>query len=176
MMRAEFKNALLDQQGASVILWAFFLASIFLYIMIAHLVLGRTDFGINPTVAQSVRAILWILVLVDIGYLSWWKKRYLSQEKILEISTSAKIFRALQGHKTPEEESAAAIVSTYVTRKIVAFAIIEAIAVYGLLMALVGRYLWDQYLLSGLSVILLIIEFPAKGSLQRLVHDLEAIR
>lgn len=174
MIRAEFKNSLLDQQGASVILWTFFFASIFLYIAIAQFVLAGRDFGVNPTVAQSVRAALWILVFVDVGYLASWKKRNLAQDKILGTSKSTRIFRALQGHDTPAEETAAAVVSAYVTRKIVAFAIIEAIAVYGLLIALVGRYLWDQYLLSGLSVALLIIEFPAKRSLEKLIDQLEA--
>jgi hypothetical protein len=62
-----------------------------------------------------------------------------------------------------------------VTRKIVLFAIIEAIAVYGMILALVGRFLPDQYLLSGLAVVLLIVEFPSEKSfsavLQKLDHD-----
>jgi len=174
MIRVEFKNSLLDQQGASVILWTFFFASIFIYIMIAQFVLGGRDFGVNPGLAQLARGILWLLVFIDVGYLAWWKKSYLSQEKILGSSKPTKIFRALQGHNTPAEETAAAVVSTYVTRKIVAFAIIEAIAVYGLLIALVGRYLWDQYLLSGLSVALLIMEYPVKSHLEKLIHRLEA--
>jgi len=175
MIRSEFRNALLDQQGASVFLWTFFFASIFLYIMIARLVLGGKGFSIDPGVAQAARAVLWILVFVDLGYLAWWKKSYLSREKILDSSNTTKIFRALQGHNTPAEETAASVVSTYVTRKIAAFAIIEAIAVYGLVIALVGRYLWDQYLLSGLSMVLLIMEFPAKSSLERLVQHLDGI-
>lgn len=175
MIRAEFKKALLDQQGATVILWTFFLASVFLYVAIAQIVVGGRGFPVDPGVAQLARAVLWILVFVDLGYLAWWKKRYLSHESVLESSNKTKTFRALQGHNSPAEETAAAVVSTYVTRKIVAFAIIEAIAVYGLVIALVGRYFWDQYLLCGLSLGLLIIEFPAKSSLERVVHRLETI-
>lgn len=175
MIRAEFRNMLLDQHGASVILWSFFFASVFLYVAIAHLVVGNRGFPINPRIALSARAILWILVFVDFGYLVQWKKRYLARERMLEGSDKIKIFRALQGHSTPAEKTAAAVVSTYVSRKITACAIIEAIAVYGLLIALVGRYFWDQYLLSGLSLALLIMEFPAKSSLENLIRRLEII-
>jgi len=65
------------------------------------------------------------------------------------------------------------VVSTYVTRKIVLFAILEALAVYGLVLAIVGRFLSDQYLLSALSLVLLTLEFPAEKSLEALVREIE---
>jgi hypothetical protein len=36
--------------------------------------------------------------------------------------------------------------------------------------------LWDQYLLSGLSLVLLAMEFPGKSFLEGLVNDIEAGR
>lgn len=117
---------------------------------------------------------LWILVLLDLGYLVWWKKSNLTRAAITDKSNKTKILRALEEHKGQAEERAASVVSTYITRKIVVFAIIEAIAVYGLVLALVGRYLWDQYLLSGLSLVLLVIEFPGKSFLEGLVNEIEA--
>jgi hypothetical protein len=71
------------------------------------------------------------------------------------------------------EERAAVVVSTFVTRKVVIFAIIEAIAVYGLVLAIVGRYLFDQYLLSALSLLLLTFEFPAQRFLESLMQQVE---
>ena len=53
------------------------------------------------------------------------------------------------------------------------FAIIEAIAVYGLVLAIVGRYLSDQYLLSALSLILLTLEFPGQRVLDSLLQQIE---
>jgi hypothetical protein len=79
----------------------------------------------------------------------------------------------LEGHKGNHEARAAAVVSTYITRKVVLFAIIEAIAVYGLVLALVGRYRSDQYFLSALSLLLLTLEFPSKKSLAGLVQRVE---
>jgi hypothetical protein len=79
----------------------------------------------------------------------------------------------LQEYKGSVEERAAAVVSTFVTRKVVIFAIIEAIAVYGLVLAIVGRYLLDQYLLSALSLALLALEYPTERFLEKLVREVE---
>ena len=64
--------------------------------------------------------------------------------------------------------------SSYVTRKIVIFAIIEAIAVYGFVLALVGRFVQDFYLLSALSLVLLVIEFPSLEAARSAHHACHA--
>jgi hypothetical protein len=80
----------------------------------------------------------------------------------------------LEEHKGPAEERAASVVSIYITRKVVVFAIIEAIAVYGLVLAIIGRYLSDQYFLSALGLLLLTLEFPSEKGLAGLVERVEA--
>jgi hypothetical protein len=56
---------------------------------------------------------------------------------------------------------------------VVLFAIIEAIAVYGLVLALVGRFVQDFYLLSALTLVLLAIEFPSAQSIAAVVDAAE---
>jgi hypothetical protein len=160
MIRPEFKTILLDQRGAAVIIWCFFVISIAVYVFISRHLLANPDFGRGFSYA------------VDIGYYIYWKRR-LAPGAVLREAKKSKRLRALEGYKGPEEESAAAVVSTYVTRKVVLFAIIEAIAVYGLVLALVGRFLADQYLLSALALILLIVEFPAEKSFSAVLRELE---
>jgi len=65
------------------------------------------------------------------------------------------------------------IISTYITRKVVIFAIIEAIAVYGFVLAFLGRYVGDQIALSLLSLVLLAVEFPGQKSLEGLIDAVE---
>jgi hypothetical protein len=79
----------------------------------------------------------------------------------------------LEEFKGGIEERAAYVVSTYVTRKVVIFAIIEAVAVYGLVLAILGRFVQDQYWLSALSIALLVLEFPSEKSLEALVRTVE---
>jgi hypothetical protein len=173
MIRPEFRKLLMDQRGAAVILWSFFMISIVIYIVIAQNVLANPKYAQGLSFAETARIVLWFLVLIDLGYYFFWKKRYLAPQAILHNSQKTKLFRALQESKGSVEKRAAAVVSTFVTRKVVIFAIIEAIAVYGLVLAIVGRYLLDQYLLSALSLALLALEYPTERFLEKLVREVE---
>lgn len=163
----------MDQRGAAVILWSCFMISVVIYIVIARNVLDDPKYAAGLWFAENARIVLWFLAVIDLGYYVWWKQRYLTRQSILGEAKRTKIFRALEGHKGQIEERAATVVSTYVTRKIVLFAILEALAVYGLVLAIVGRFLTDQYLLSALSLILLALEFPTEKSLEALVRETE---
>jgi hypothetical protein len=173
MIRPDFKKLLMDQRGAAVILWSFFMISIPIYIWIAQSVLANPKYAQGLSFAQTARGVFWFLVLIDLGYFIFWKRRYLTPEALLDKSQKTKLFRALQEYKGSVEQRAAAVVSTYITRKVVIFAIIEAIAVYGLVLAIIGRYLLDQYLLSALSLVLLTLEFPRERSLTGLLREIE---
>jgi hypothetical protein len=175
MIRPEFKQILMDQRGAAVILWSCFMISIVIYIVIAEHVLANPRFSRGVSGAENLRLVLWALAVIDLGYYVYWKKRYLAPQAMIAESSKTKLLRALEEHKGEVERRAAAVVSTYVTRKVVLFAIIEAIAVYGLVLALVGHYLPDQYLLSGLSLLLLAFEFPSEKSLKELVLRVETV-
>jgi hypothetical protein len=173
MIRPEFRKILMDQRGAAVILWSFFVISIPVYVVIARNILGNPNLGSNRAIAEPARIIFWLLTLVDLGYYAYWKKRNMSMQAILQSAKATKLFRALEKFQGAHEECAAFAVSTYVTRKVVVFAIIEAIAVYGFVLAFLGRFVFDQYLLSAVSLALLTIEFPFEKSLEALVRASE---
>lgn len=173
MIRPEFRKILLDQRGAAVILWSCFVISIPIYIVIARHVLENPAIGANWPFAHSARILVWLLTVVDLGYYAFWRTRRMSRGAIVENARSTKLLRALEEFDGGLEERAAYIVSTYITRKVVLYAIIEAIAVYGLVLAIVGRFVSDLYLLSTLSLVLLVIEFPAEKSLTALIQGIE---
>ena len=168
MIRPEFRKTLLDQRGAAVILWSFFVISIPVYIFISRKFITVPAAG-GSSFTDTVRIFVWLLALIDLGYYAHWKRRNLSPGAILAGAKSAKLFRALADFQGDSEERAAFAVSAYVTRKVVVFAIIEAIAVYGFVLAFIGGFVTDQYLLSGLSLLLLVIEFPSEKSLAAIV-------
>lgn len=173
MIRPEFRKILLDQRGAAVILWSFFFISVPIYLVIARHLLGNPNLGTNPTIAEPARIIFWALTLVDIGYYFYWRDRNLSAAAIRREARKTKLFRALEEWQGAAEENAAYVVSTLVTRKVVIFAIIEAVAVYGFVLAFLGRFVADQIALSLLSLILLTIEFPSAKSLESLIQEVE---
>ena len=173
MIRPEFRKILLDQRGAAVILWSFFFISVPIYLVIARHLLGNPNLGTNPSIAEPARMIFWALTLVDIGYYFYWRARNLSADAIRREARKTKLFRALEEFQGAVEENAAYVVSTLVTRKVVVFAIVEAVAVYGFVLAFLGRFIADQIVLSLLSLILLTIEFPSARSVESLLQEIE---
>lgn len=173
MIRADFRKILLDQRGAAVILWSFFFMSVPIYLVIARHLLGNPNLGTNPTIAAPARFIFWALALVDIGYYFYWRDRNLSADAIKREARKTKLFRALEEFQGTVEENAAYVVSTLVTRKVVIFAIIEAVAIYGFVLTFLGRFIGDQIVLSLLSLILLTIEFPSAKSVESLIQEIE---
>jgi hypothetical protein len=173
MIRPEFRKILLDQRGAAVILWSFFAISIPIYLVIARQILGNPNVGTNPAISEPSRIIFWILTVVDLGYYAYWRKKNLTAQAIRRDARQTKLFRAVAEFNGVDEQNAAYIVSTYITRKVVIFAIIEAIAVYGFVLAFLGRFVADQIALSILSLLLLAMEFPGQKSLDDLIDAAE---
>ena len=173
MIRPEFKKLLLDQRGAAVILWSAFFICVPIYIVIARSLATDPRIGARPGFADPARMVLWALVVIDLGYYIYWRKRNFSPAAMLRSARATKLLRALEEFRGVIEERAAYVVSTYITRKVVLFAIIEAIAVYGLVLALVGHFRADFYLLSGITLVLLAIEFPSAKSLDARVRAVE---
>jgi hypothetical protein len=163
----------MDQRGAAVILWSFFVISIPIYLFIARHLLSNPNVGTNRAIADPARIIFWLLSLVDLGYYGYWRKRNLATDAMRRDARKTKLFRALEEFQGVEEQNASYLVSTFVTRKVVIFAIIEAIAVYGFVLAFLGRFVADQMVLSALSLILLSIEFPSEKSLESLMKLVE---
>jgi hypothetical protein len=81
--------------------------------------------------------------------------------------------QALRGYESPVEEKAATVVSYYFTLKLVSFAMAEAVALCGFVLAFIGHYFWDQYLLSFAALVLLLWQFPSKAFLDGLVTEIE---
>jgi hypothetical protein len=173
MIRPDFRRLLMDQRGAAVILWSAFTIFIVIYIVIAENVLANPKYARGLWFADTARMIFWALAIIDLGYYVYWKNRYLTPAAIAAGSSKTKILRALDSYDGLHEKEAALVVSTYITRKVVLYAIIEALAVYGLVLAIVGRFFMDQYALSGLSLILLTLEFPTETSLQTALRTAE---
>ena len=154
MIRPEFRKILLDQRGAAVILWSAFAISIPIYLVIARKVLGNPKIGTNQAIAEPSRLIFWILTLVDLGYYAYWRRQNLTaagdSARRAADQTVPRPGRIQRRRRRKRRLHGL----DYVTRKVVIFAIIEAIAVYGFVLAFLGRFVTDQIALSLLSLIL----------------------
>jgi|GEM_PF-461966 hypothetical protein len=176
MIRREFRQALEAQHNVLLALWVIFACGILIYIAVAQIFLADRQLAISYAFAQTAKMFIWFLTFVDIATLFWWKRRFLTNEAILGGAKRYKVLQALQGHKGESEERAAAFVSSYVTGKVVAFALAEAVAIYGFALVLTSHYFVGQYILSIGSGLLLLLEFPSRGFLTDLVDAAETNR
>ncbi len=176
MIRRDFREALEAQHTVLVALWVIFACGILIYIAVAQIFLADRQLAISYAFAQTAKMFIWFLTFVDIATLVWWKRRFLTREAILGGAKRYKVLQALQGHKGETEERAAALVSSYVTGKTVAFALAEAVAIYGFALVLTSHYFVGQYVLSAASGLLLLLEFPSREFLTDLVDAAETDR
>lgn len=104
------------------------------------------------------RRILWLVAVIQIGVVIYWIQRSLSKEALM---------RALRG-------TAIDPVAYYTGKQMAAIAIAQSVAVYGLVLALVGGYFYDQYLLTLISGLLLLRQYPPARRFEELRSELEA--
>lgn len=116
----------------------------------------------SNSATEFLRQAFWFLVILETVFLIWWKKRFLTVKRLLEASTRG-IFlgKFVRGAQNPVEKRAGAIILNYFFRSLLAFGVAESIALYGLLLALVGYYVVDQYTLSTVSLVLVSYFFPS---------------
>jgi len=136
---SELRKTMETQRRTLLVLWISFLPAMVIYLILA-------TFVIPPPHDSSgvLRAILWILALSEVGLLYWWKGKYLTKKSFFA------------GLRQPNPAV------LYLKNYIIAFAIAESVAIWGLVLAMVGGYRSDQYALTFLSAFLLIQVYPPK--------------
>lgn len=177
MIRLEFRKELENQQKVLLIVWTGFIVATVLYLSIPQFLPDLSQSLGGYPLAGTIRQGLWIIVLIEVGFLFWWNKKVLTKEAIGRNSREARWMPNLvRGHQNRLEEEAARTLSFYVIGKIIAFAVAESLAIYGLFLAYSGRYFWDQYILSSICLLLLIYLYPRRSFLIGLItecHSLE---
>jgi hypothetical protein len=175
MIRPDFRSELLGQRRKFRKIWWAFAHSVLIFLGMPHLL--PSFLSEEFRYGEKLRAILWILSIGEMVLLAWWKKRYLDKESILSEAARNQRLKPLPGISASQsalEEGAAKTVSWWWIVKLTAIAIAQSLALYGLILAFLGRYFTDQYLLSLVSGVLLVREFPSEESFEQLLKEYEA--
>jgi len=147
----ELRRTMEKQWKVLSLTWRSSVAALFLYLLLP-LIVGLSRSPVSHPPYRGFRMVLWLVALVEAAALFWWSRRFLTKEGAL---------RGIRG-------TAVNPLTYYVGRKIGALGIAQSIAVYGLVLALVGGYFWDQYILTFLSAALLVWHYPSRGMLEEL--------
>lgn len=176
MIRPEFRKQLVDQQKVLLLVWAGFIGATALYLWIPQWLVEQSQPLGNYPLAGTIRHLLWLFALLEVGFLFWWNKSFLSKEAILRKYRKTKwVPRLIRGAQSPSEESVGRGMSYYLAGKIVAFAIAESLAVYGLFLAYTARYFGDQYILSFICVLLLLYFYPSRSFMTELMREFDSL-
>jgi drug/metabolite transporter (DMT)-like permease len=174
MIREEFKQKLERRHSKLVLIWLAFVVGDFNYVWVAHFLLDQIEGPLQPGFSDTVRTAIWILAAAVIWALyGFYKKRIFTRQAFFAPPPTVKVSAALRAHASPVEEKAAVAVSAYFVSKVVTFAFAGAIAIFGFVLAFVGHYVTDEYLLTLVSLGILAYEFPSKSFLRGLVGEIE---
>ena len=174
MIRDEFRRKLEKRHTRLVLLWVNFISADFVYLWVANVQLSFTKGPFAPTFFPMARVVLWLLA----GALIWtlhgfWRRRFLTRGTLLVLPAMPKLPRALRNHASAVEERCASVVSLYFIFKLCAIALASSVALSGFVLAFWGHYVTDQYILTFISLALLLYEFPSKVFLRELVREVE---
>jgi hypothetical protein len=140
-----------ESQRVLILTWIGSVAALVIYLLIPWFV-GLQRISSGGQLYLGFRVILWFLALIQVSVVLFWSRRALSKESVS---------RAVRG-------TAIDPVNYYMGKKVTAIAMAQSVAVYGLALALVGRYFWDQYILTFISTVLVIWQYPSRDSLDEL--------
>lgn len=155
-MEPQLRESAGKQEKVLMLTWAGSIAAIVIYLSLPWFVsLQRVSSAAEPY--PSLRAILWFLALIQVGAVLFWTRRVLSKEAVL---------RAVRG-------TAIDPLVYYVGKKIAAIGMAQSVALYGFVLALIGRYFWEQYILTLIAGALVICHYPSRHSLDEIKNALE---
>ncbi len=173
LLSPQFRQVLFNQRRFLVFLWLALLGLALILpsvrdTLLQHLPPRRKNYPYN----EFIRILIWAVAFLTTGFLVWSKNRFYSAEAIFQGSKVSRPPQSLRG-ESPMEKGAARVVSYYRARMVAAFVLAETIAIYGLLLNLIGNYFWDQRLLSLLSAALLVFFYPSRPFFEDLVQKCE---
>jgi hypothetical protein len=153
----QIREPVRTQKRALMLTWAGSAAALIIYLTVPWFLSLQ---GIAPEGEsyEGLRAILWFVAFIQVAVLLFWTRRVLSEEVVR---------RAVRG-------TAIDPLKYYTGKKIAAIGMAQSIAAYGLVLALIGPYFWDQYILTMIAATLLIRHYPSRRSLDKIKSALEA--
>ena len=118
------------------------MAGLLIYLLVPLFVSGGEFSEAEPY--RGFRVILWLIAAIQICVFFWWTRRSVSKEATMNAVQRTAIDPLVY----------------FTGKKIAAIGMAQSVAVYGLVLAFIGRYFWDQYILTLISAALLIRHYP----------------
>lgn len=135
--------------------WVGSMAGLLIYLLLPRLVGALETTGAEPY--RGFRVILWLVAAIQVAVHFWWTRRYVSREAVVNAV----------------RKTAIDPLTYFMAKKIAAIGMAQSVAVYGLVLAFIGGYFWDQYILTLTSAALLTRHYPYQSIFDELEKDRE---
>ncbi|HWP56837.1 MAG TPA: hypothetical protein VNL14_03000 [Candidatus Acidoferrales bacterium] len=155
MAQEDIERSVESQRRALLAVWAAMMASLVLYLAIPLLLPSGRPLP-RPGWELLLRTVFWFVAVAEVLFLMWWKERHLRPAPLLAGAVS--------------ESDIARALSRGVANRIIALAVAESVAIYGLVLALIGHAQWDQYVFTLVSAVLLIQLYPSSGAFEEFIE------
>lgn len=172
VLSKEFREILYRQQRLLLVTWLMFFIALGFYLMIPEITSEHLPPPADYPYTEQMRNTLWVVSIAATAFLLWVKSHFHTVQAIFRASRQPLEIRDLKGD-TPIEKDAARLVFSYRSRMIIAFSLSEMIAIFGLVLALIGNYRSDQQVFSLISACLLVYFYPSRTFFDELIAECE---
>ena len=175
-MRPQFDEQLRNQQKVLVMVWYSFVFMILFFLSVHVVLKGNLGPLSGESATEFLRRAFWFLVILQTVFLVWWKKRFFNVERLIEASTKGIILeKFVRGAQNPAEKRLGKMILNYFMRSVLAFGIAESIALYGLILWVLGYHSVDQYTFSTVSLLLVLYFFPSNRLFAQILEQAETL-
>ncbi|MBW1974439.1 MAG: hypothetical protein JRI45_02560 [Deltaproteobacteria bacterium] len=155
-----FTEADIDREMNQLkIIWIAMLGSIGIYVFVAINFGGEIKAPLDPSLLKTIRLVLYALSILTVVI-----------TKLIRSKIIASISVGSERTGVPRE-MIGQVLQKYRVANIVSFALCETIAIYGLLLFLMGGSATDLYILIALSALSMFLLRPRREELEELIGD-----
>lgn len=148
-----------DYQKKMKIVWAAISVSIVLYLAVGNFIPART--GLDETLMKILPLVFGFIAVSTVGASFFIRKTFLAEAKLIE-----KLYGGTPAD-SPTETGLDAAIAHLSTFNLITWAMYESIAVYGLVLAILGGPLWMLILFCTVALFLMVANRPGAGLLMK---------
>lgn len=153
------------------------MASLLIYILVAEFVVIRSSELQFPQLS-ILRLALYLISGIEVAIIVFLRRFLVKGTGRLPSAMMNSLKKSDQNPDITAENQETVICQRLLSTTIVTFAISESIAIYGLVLFILGRQRQDLYLLTGFSLFLMVVFFPSsdrwRDELEQLQRDSSA--
>ncbi|MDP3047943.1 MAG: hypothetical protein Q8N12_00740 [Thermodesulfovibrionales bacterium] len=165
MIDAKERDILNSGMKVIWIIWGAMLASLGIYIIVGHMVIAKIKMAeMSPDVFSLLRNALYVVAVIELAIIPFMRK--------IMLKASPKETQSSAGYQIPGIVTHPAL-GRYTTVTIVSLALAESIAIYGLLLLLIGKDFQSFYVLTAVSAVAMLVYRPKMDEVEKLAIALK---